>query len=423
MPQKMSWDSAMKVALISSGYLPVVDGVTVTLHQRLQYLSQQGHDVLLLCPDYSSLEAVYPDWRSHLGTILPQVRVVGLASMPFMDLEFERNFSKDAALQITQELEQFQPDMIQVDEPERIEMGLGQVPGLDYARRSQTPCLGFYHTHFVEYLEDYFPLPSVLLKGLQWYIGRKIAKIYNQYDATLVASRTAAEKVAKMGIRNSLQGEFLGVDLAQFDPQVNSQVDLQLRSPNFFAEQYGITGLEDKIKVLFLGRLTPDKGWNFLLNVLPLLMERLDGDRVAFLIAGDGQMRSQLEATLKPVLPHVHFLGRISPDAVPAYLCHGDLHVTGSEKETRGLTILEAFAAGIPVLAPHAGGAIDTIQDGETGYLFTPGDRQDFLEKLAKLIQHSAQRQQMGMQARSVVERYSWHHAVDELVRTWQSFG
>jgi glycosyltransferase involved in cell wall biosynthesis len=409
----------MKVALISSGYLPVVDGVTITLHQRLKHLSQQGHDVLLLCPDYGSLEAVYPDLRSHVGTILPQVRVVGLPSTAFMDLEFERNISKDAALQITQELEQFQPDIIQVDEPERIEMGLGQVPGLDYARRSQTPCLGFYHTHFVEYLEDYFPLPSFLMRGLQWYIGRKIAKIYNQYDATLVASRTAAEKVAQMGIRNGLQGEFLGVDLAQFDPQVN----LQMRSPKFFAEKYGISGLEDKIKVLFLGRLTPDKGWNFLLNVLPQLMEKLEGDRVAFLIAGDGQMRSQLEAKLKQALPHIHFLGRIPPDAVPAYLCNGDLHVTASEKETRGLTILEAFAAGIPVLAPRAGGAIDTIQDGETGYLFTPGDQQDFLEKLTKLIQQSAQRQQMGMQARSAVEQYSWHHAVDELVKTWQRFG
>ncbi len=80
-----------------------------------------------------------------------------------------------------------------------------------------------------------------------------------------------------------------------------------------------------------------------------------------------------------------HLLG-ISPDDVPALLANSDIHVTTSEKETKGVTILEAFAAGIPAVAPRAGGLVDSLEDGENGLLFTPQDKVDFTSKLKILI-------------------------------------
>ena len=68
----------MKIAIITSGFLPVIDGVTVSGLSRLQRLSQWGHQVLLFCPDYSALEDVYPNWRDYTGQILPGVRIINL---------------------------------------------------------------------------------------------------------------------------------------------------------------------------------------------------------------------------------------------------------------------------------------------------------------------------------------------------------
>ncbi|NJM90208.1 MAG: glycosyltransferase family 4 protein [Hydrococcus sp. RU_2_2] len=129
-------------------------------------------------------------------------------------------------------------------------------------------------------------------------------------------------------------------------------------------------------------------------------------------------MRSRLK--LSKLTPNVYFLGRISPDDVPALLVNCDIHVTTSEKETRGLTILEAFAAGIPVIAPRAGGIQDSIQDGWNGFLYEPQNRDDFVEKLKLLIRDRALRKTMGDRARDYVAQYTWENAINKLLEIWE---
>jgi len=118
--------------------------------------------------------------------------------------------------------------------------------------------------------------------------------------------------------------------------------------------------------------------------------------------------------------PHTYLLGRVPPDDIPALLINSDIHVTTSEKETKGLTILEAFAAGIPVLAPRAGGLLDTIKDGENGLLFEPQDKIDFINKLKTLIDNLSLRQKMGRKARESVANSSWKQATKNLLKIWQ---
>ncbi len=110
----------MKIAIISSGFLPVIDGVTVTQINRVRELSQYGHQVLLFCPDYSQLANIYPLWQAYTGNILPGVKVVNLDSESFLGLDFERNVSTKSYQVVLQELQNFQPDIIHVDEPERL---------------------------------------------------------------------------------------------------------------------------------------------------------------------------------------------------------------------------------------------------------------------------------------------------------------
>lgn len=132
---------------------------------------------------------------------------------------------------------------------------------------------------------------------------------------------------------------------------------------------------------------------------------------------GNGLRISQ---ELTKLAAHTHLLGRVSLDDVPALLINRDIHVTTSEKETKGLTILEAMAAGIPVLAPRAGGLVDSIKDGENGLLFKPQDTADFTTKLKTLIDNPKLRQTMGIKARESVARYNWEQATKNLLKIWQ---
>lgn len=399
----------MKIAILSSGFLPVVDGVTVAQMNRLRWLSQWGHEVLLCCPDYQPIEGIYPNWREFTGEILPGVRVVSLASTPYMGIEFERNVSSKSYQTVLQELAAFQPDVIHVDEAERLANGFFKFPGVKFAKRSAIPCVSFFHTNFVEYAEDFLEVPTPILRGLQFTLKRLFAWVYNAYDVTLVGSHDAYEKITQMGVRNGLKGDFLGVDLAMFRDE--------LREQNFFERRYGLDGLAEKMKLVFVGRLTPDKGWKFAMNALEQMAQQQDMSHVAILIAGDGEMQAEIAERLGGL---VHFLGRIPPDEIPALLINCDVLVTTSEKETRGLTILEGFAAKIPAIAPNAGGVTDSIEDGINGFLFMPGNPDDFAEKLNHLINDPELRRKMGIKGRESVEGHDWEQTVGNLLEVWE---
>jgi glycosyltransferase involved in cell wall biosynthesis len=400
----------MKIAIITSGFLPVIDGVTVSGMQRLQKLSQWGHEVLLFCPDYSALNKIYPNWQEFTGKILPGVRVVSLASTPFMDLDFERNVSVFSNGTLFRELESFQPDIIHVDEAERLFFGFFRKPGLAYARKANIPCVSFFRTNFLEYVEDYIPLPSIAISVIKFFFKRIILFVYNAYDVTLVSSKVTHKKLVELGFKNTRYGNLLGFEQKMFAES--------LCRPSFFEDKYQILDIEQKVKLLFLGRLTPDKGWDFTLEALAQLVQT-EREAIAIIIAGGGPMQDDIAAKLFELNIETHLLGRVPPEDVPLLLANSDVHVTASTKETRGLTVLEAFAAGIPVLAPNAGGVTENIRDGWNGFLFEPHDLTDFKQKLLQLIQNCAQRQEMGRNAKSCVAQYSWDETVKNLVEIW----
>lgn len=402
----------MKIAIIASGFLPVVDGVTVSGYHRLQKLSDWGHEVKLFCPDYSALASIYPNWQDFNGYILPNVEVINLPSHAFMGLDFERNISWRARRPLQKALETFQPDLVHVDEPERLSVGLWQIPGIQYAQQANIPCVGFFRTNFIEYAEDYFEWPAQALSLLKRLFILLLRRVYNAYDCTLVTSPITHQKIIDLGINNTRYASLVGFDADHFSPD--------LRQLSYFDQVYGLPLVDHQVKLVFVGRLTPDKGWGFTFKAMQDFFMRINPDQVALLIAGDGSMREEIMHTLQSLTPHVHFLGRVAPNQVPALLANSDIHVTTSEKEARGLTVLEAFASGIPVLAPRAGGVVENIVDGWNGFLYAPQSIQDFADKLLQLVTNANLRQHMGERAQSSLDQYSWDNTVHTLVTLWQ---
>lgn len=402
----------MKIAIISSGFLPVIDGITVTLLHRVQKLNDYGHEVLLFCPDYSSLREIYPNYQDYTGQILPRVKVINLDSNSFIDLDFERNVNKKSYQIVLAELEKFKPDIIHVDEPERLFFGFLRIPGVDFAKQNNIPCVTFFHTNFIEYGEDYFPLPTPLKIIVKFVFKIFLKWLYNSFDLTLVSGDVTYKKLLSLGIKRVGKSDLLGIDTTKFNPK--------LRKDHFFEQKYQLKNIESKVKVVFLGRLTVDKGWNFTINAFDKFADKINWNNIALIIAGDGLMRNEILEKLGKITPNIYLLGRLAPEDIPALLANCDLHITTSEKETKGLTVLEAFASGIPVIAPKKGGVIDSIQENYNGYLFTPKDEQDFITKLNLLIENQSLRETMGANAQKDVRQYNWDNAVNNLVKIWQ---
>jgi glycosyltransferase involved in cell wall biosynthesis len=127
------------------------------------------------------------------------------------------------------------------------------------------------------------------------------------------------------------------------------------------------------------------------------------------LIIGDGPERDNLEDRVKHmhVSDKVHFLGVVPYEEVPHYLAMCDAFVTASVTEVHPLSVIEAMAAGLPVLGIDSPGIGDTIQDGETGLLAVEEELAGFTAKMVRLVVDCESRQKMGQNARQAAKSYA----------------
>ncbi len=400
----------MKIAIICSSFFPVIDGVTIAVYKRLEQLSILGHQVIVFCPDYKPLKHIYPDYKKYIGKIFPGVEVISLPSSKAIALDFERDVTINSYQIVIKQLAKFKPDIIHVDEAERLGVCFLKLPGVKYARQNNIPCVAWFHTNYIDYFDDYFDLPFGFNKLIKNILSFVFGKIYNSYDLTLISSSNTAQKIKNIGVKNIYCAELLGCDLKQFN-QIK-------KTSKFFTKQYNLPNIDNKIKLIFIGRLTPDKGWNFAGESLAELPQKML-DKIAIIIAGDGTLKNQIEQTLKQITSNIYLIGRIAPETVPELLTNGNIFITNSEKETRGLTVMEAAAAGIPAIAPRAGGVVDTIKDGSTGFLYQPQNQADFLNKLTLLISDNNLRQSMGAKAQQIAQQWNWKQTVNNLIKIW----
>lgn len=309
----------MKIAIISSGCRPVLDGVTISLHQRLQKLGDLDHQVLVICPDYKELSELYPDFQDWSGNILPGVNVINLPSDPIPGADFDMNYSRKANGGINSALSSFQPDIIHVDEPERIAVGIWNAPGVSFARANGVPISAMFHTNFVDMdLEE-----QGQSKLLQWMAPFVVRWVYRSYDATLVSNSVVEKRVNQLGVDNTLGGQYIGVDLAAFRSHG--------KEPTNFLRSYDLNraAFKDKVVLAFVCRLNPDKGWPFILHSFKqFALDQPDWlERIALVIAGGGELHDQIEQTFKELNIPTVMLGRVLPEHMPLLLERADVCV------------------------------------------------------------------------------------------------
>ena len=152
---------------------------------------------------------------------------------------------------------------------------------------------------------------------------------------------------------------------------------------------------------LFVGRLSEEKG----VRTLRAAWQRL-GSRIPIEIVGDGPLRAEVEAdAVRRGLSSISFPGYLTPDHVRAAMKGARVLVFPSEwYEGFPMTIAEAFACGVPVIASRLGAMQEIVEDGRTGLHFTPGDADDLAAKVEWAWTHPDEMQAMGRAARAEYE-------------------
>lgn len=135
-------------------------------------------------------------------------------------------------------------------------------------------------------------------------------------------------------------------------------------------------------------------------RVLGAALQRLRDRAWRLSVVGDGPARREVEAALAPIADRVDWHGCVDEAAVPALLAKADLCVWPCVNEAYGVSLLEAQAAALPVVAGRTGGVGDVVADGESGLLAPVGDAEAFAACVAALLDDPARRRAMGAAAR-----------------------
>ncbi len=170
-----------------------------------------------------------------------------------------------------------------------------------------------------------------------------------------------------------------------------------------------------KVRFTFIGTFGRHKGVHVLLGALPLLRHR---NRVEVNLVGDG---GQLPEYQKQLRQHhcealVHFRGKLANSDIPGVLRQTDVFVLPSIwPENQPVSITEAMASGVAVIASNLGGIPELVEDGKTGYLFEAGNSANLAEKMDALIEAPELIEAFGKAARERMRDNSFQMQVEKL--------
>ncbi|HXV24673.1 MAG TPA: glycosyltransferase family 4 protein [Alphaproteobacteria bacterium] len=172
---------------------------------------------------------------------------------------------------------------------------------------------------------------------------------------------------------------------------------------------------EDEVWILAVAMMrAPDKLASYLL--LAEAAERLRHLRWRLILIGDGPERGAVETAFAPLGDRIAFAGLREPRDIVRFHAAADLFAWPAVNEALGMAMLEAQAAGLPVVAGRVGAVPEIVTDSRSGLLVPSGDAADFSEAMARLIEDRGLRLRLGQDAaRLAAERHGFATAVQRL--------
>jgi glycosyltransferase involved in cell wall biosynthesis len=159
---------------------------------------------------------------------------------------------------------------------------------------------------------------------------------------------------------------------------------------------------------LYVGSISPRKGWNYLLDASRLLLSQGVRD-FSVVFAGAGEQEQELRAAVRnyPLSDIVHHIGAVPYHKLGSYYRGADVFVSPTRADTWGVAVLEAMAFGKPVLCSKYAGTRQMVVPGENGFIFDPFKPMELAGCMAKFIQDQSLAQRLGSRSREKMAPYT----------------
>jgi glycosyltransferase involved in cell wall biosynthesis len=172
--------------------------------------------------------------------------------------------------------------------------------------------------------------------------------------------------------------------------------------------------------ILFVGRLHPVKGVQYLITAMKIVQDKIPGARL--ILVGDGEDRERLESLSMQlgIKEYVQFAGEVPHENVQVFMQQADIFVLPSLYEGLPNVILEAMACGLPIVATRTGGIPDIIMDNTNGFLVEIKDTETIAIKIILLLQDTALWKRISDNNKLLVKKYTWNNVIIKLEKIYQ---
>lgn len=448
----------MKIAFFTDALIPPLGGIEQHVLDTSRALAKQGHEVRVYYPDPGS-------GHDNHAPQSPTLLNLAFRPVPGLPMTFLwPNFRFSFPLHFYGQIKSWHPNVLHLHTSGPMAWTAIILAKMlkrfattslysNVVKHSQkSPLLvGTFHSYLME--KEYLAnqgVPGFLMGLVSKLVWKYVSFVFNRCDVVVSPSQWVAGDIKAHGINKPVVVVHNGADLSQFGERAREQVVSDL------VTKYNLRGNT----LLYVGRLSQEKGLDVLFRALKTVNEKLEGRsekfdeevrsgkiennqlgptsnlniplhtssfprqifRCQLLLVGNGPMEEELEklASDLGISEQVIFVGRVNhPDLPGSGIFEvAKAFVTASTSENQPLTIIEAMAKGLPIIGVSARGVTELVR--ENGLLAVPDDPVDLANKIQQVLADEDARLKMGDESRKISQDYSLTKAAERLEKLYQ---
>ncbi len=359
----------MRVGIVTQSYLPIHGGVAQHVHHTAEELRKRGHEVEVVTAFFNCGDENFSDGVTRIGHDV---------TIPMNGAFVNVTIGTRLAHQLRQIEDDRRFDIVHIHSP------FDPILPLIALRTIRAPKVGTFHT----YRE-----PNTFLDMYARLIRRHASKL---------AARIAVSESAQKLFQHYFPGEYTiipnGVDTDSFRPDLEP-----------------VPELREHPTVLFVGRMDPRKGLKYLLQAFPAVARACPEARLV--VVGGGILAGYYKGFIRDeVRDKIRFEGYVSAEQLPRYYASASVYCSpATANESFGIVLIEAMAAGTPVVAYANPGYERLMRDGKGGILVENKNVPALADALIRLLGDDRERQRLSQEGREKSLRYAWPRVTEDI--------
>lgn len=384
----------MRIGIFTDTYPPFINGVSTSIVMLKRALEKAGHEVFVVTVNNEKMSYIYDS----------EEKIIRIPGIPVGIYDYR--LTSIYSIKALNQIKKWKLDVIH----SHTEFGIGTFSRI-IAKQLNIPVVHTYHTMYEDYIhyitKGYFKGPS-----------RKIVEYLTKFycDVTIDELIVPTKKTYDLFKKNykvdrSVHIIPTGIEVERFYIEQFKKSDLLT-----LRKKLGLD--KDDFVILFVGRLAKEKRVEFLIESHKALSKNYKNCKL--LIVGDGpdiKNYKNLVNKLK-INQNVIFTGKVPWEDVPKYYAISDVFATASNTETQGLTVIEAHAASIPVVALADESFENVVIPNLNGYLFK--NKREYLNAMEMLIKNPEVLKRFKIQARNSAEMHSSKYFAEKVLKVYE---